>query len=283
MWKIVLAMIAISSLPLSSSVAEHDVQLAAVTSDSKNFFLTPIAIMRNGKLLKPVLYQRANQQAIDRFVRLHYAQGTTMFLWQSGQARGKLRLGGLEPNCDSATTFHVTPIGETSFDKSRGAIALSQDIGPGHPNYVESATEGERALFARVSQKALSESHTSITPKTPMKIHHLIRTRASATGSPLLVGSISFLQKKTEYWLFVILEQRDGEWRAAITKVHTVKDLEDRTDAQEEEYLDQLDIDGDGIDEIFTESNYYEAYSLAAYGLRGGVWNNIYESGVGGC
>ena len=81
----------------------------------------------------------------------------------------------------------------------------------------------------------------------------------------------------------MILEQRDGEWQPAITKVHKVKDLEDRTDAQQEEYLDQLDIDGDGVDEIFTVSTYYEAYSFAVYRLRSGIWNNIYESGLGGC
>ena len=206
-----------------------------------------------------------------------------MFIWQSGQARGKLRLGGLQPGCDSDYTFHATPIGKTSFDKSQGAIASSQDIGPVHPNYRESATEAERAIFARVSQKALAKSHPSITPKTATKTHHLASTRTSSTGNPLLVGSISFLQQRIEYWLFVILEQQGGEWHPAITKIHKVKDLEDRTDAQQEEYLDQLDIDGDGIDEIFTESNYYEAYSFAVYGMRSGIWNNIYESGLGGC
>ena len=206
-------MIAMSFVPLNSTAAQSDIQLAAVYSDSKDFHLTPIAMMRNGKLLNPVLYQRANQQTIDRFVRLHYAQGTTMFIWQSGQARGKLRLGVLQPGCDSDYTFHATPIGETSFDKSQGAIASSQDIGAVHPNYRESSTEEERAVFARVSQKALSKSHPSITPKTPVKIHHLNHDESQHHWKSVARGIYQFPTAQNRVLAF--RDTRATRWRVA--------------------------------------------------------------------
>jgi hypothetical protein len=275
-------------LLLNALAKGHEIEVAAVFSESGHFYVSPVAVLRDKRLSNPVLYQHShseaeNEQFVKRFIGLHYARNSKFFISQSGQALGEMRLGELQVGCDSDYNFDAKPTGPFRFDNSRGAIALSDDIGKPHADFRTQSAASERSQFALMSQQSLSKSHPSVTAKTRWVIHHLIGTKVAENGGRLLVGSISFLQKRREYWMFVVLEQHGQTWLPGVAEVHVIDDLEDRTDAQQEEFFDQLDVDGDGTDEIFTESTYYEAYSFDAYAPRNGAWKRIYASGLGGC
>jgi hypothetical protein len=258
--------------------------LAMLSFDAKSAVITPIVILRSGRLVEPVLYTRAgDDNVVDRFVRLHYADGTRFDVRQAGEAKGSVRIDHFEPGCDAEFAFVVKPLSATALDNKRPGLAFNGQLGPVHPNFQMRANMDEHSAFIDQNRKYLAIYGHTITDHASIKVHDLVATKTSSSGHPLLVGSISFTQNKTEYWLFSIIEENAGEWRTAIAEVHTIKDLEDYKDAQEENFLDQLDVDGDGVDEIFSNSTYYEAGSFAIYGVRNGTWKQVYASHVAGC
>jgi hypothetical protein len=271
-------------LPLHAADNRIDVQLAMFSFDNNSPVITPIAILRNGKLIEPVIYTSSDEKISDRFIRRHYPNGTNFEIRQAGETKGSVRIDHFEQGCDLEFSFVVKPLPETKLGrKGKGGLALSSPSGPAHPSFQRLANMDERKAFIDQGRKYLSSHGHSLRSTAKFKIHDLISTKTSAPGQPLLVGSISFTQDKVEYWLFAILEEHAGQWSTGIAEIHPIQDLEDYKDAQEEGFLDQLDIDADGTDEIFSFSTYYEAGSFAAYGHHDGAWKRIYTSHAAGC
>jgi hypothetical protein len=60
-------------------------------------------------------------------------------------------------------------------------------------------------------------------------------------------------------------------------------DLEDGTDSEDMRFVDQLDLDGDGTDEIIVEVTGYENEEFGIYKRRNGLWSQVHLGGQGGC
>ena len=272
------------TLPLHTVAQSPDVQLAMFSIDTGSPVITPLAIVRDGKLIEPVIYSSNDEKVADLFIRHHYPNGIKFEVRQAGENMGSVRIDHFNNGCELDFNFAVTPLTGTKLKrKIRQGLALSGEVSPAHPSFQRLANMDERKALVDLSRKYLTSHGHKITLKARIQIHDVVATKASASGWPLLVGSISFTQDKVEYWLFAILEEHAGEWGMGIAEVHPIQDLEDRKDAEQENFLDQLDINRDGVDEIFSFSTYYEAGSFAAYGLGGGVWKRIYKSHIAGC
>ena len=50
-----------------------------------------------------------------------------------------------------------------------------------------------------------------------------------------------------------------------------------------EDFVDELDLDGDGIGEVITQVSGSESWEYAIYKRRAGRWQAIYKGGGGGC
>lgn len=128
----------------------------------------------------------------------------------------------------------------------------------------------------------MSAKFPTVRTRTPFSIHHLTTTRAQADGNQFLIGSISFLRDGSDYWLFEVLKQTTSGWSPVIEHLQRSRDA-NRKDAIEEFFVDQLDMDGDGIDEILTSSTYYEGERYSIYSCRNGTWSRIFRSTYRGC
>jgi hypothetical protein len=275
---------ALLALPLHAVEQSSDVQLAMLSFEEKPAVLVPMAILRDGKLIEPVIYaQSANEQVNNRFIDRHYAIRSKFEIRQAGEAKGRVQIDHFKGGCHLAYDFVVNPTAATSWDRQHTGIAMSNSVGVPHPSFQRPTNFSERTAFIDRSRHILSSRGHKLKPNDPYTIDQLIATKAGVSGNQLLVGSISFRQDNTEYWMFEILEDVAGNWWTRIAEIHPVHDLDDYKDMKEESLVDQLDIDGDGIDEIFTYSRYYEGGSFAAYGFREGVWKNIYKSKMAGC
>jgi len=66
-------------------------------------------------------------------------------------------------------------------------------------------------------------------------------------------------------------------------KAGSLTALEDYTANVEEDYMDQLDLDKDGVDEIVTISWYYKSWDYTIDRERKGMWQKVYQGGGVGC
>lgn len=54
-------------------------------------------------------------------------------------------------------------------------------------------------------------------------------------------------------------------------------------DYAERRFVDQLDIDGDGVAEVIAGGSYYESNDYIIYKKQAGTWRPVYQGGGGGC
>jgi len=212
-----------------------------------------------------------------------YRIGEHIALFVGGQRQGEVRIKKVMPlQCDSsAALVSIDP----SFHISKDIMALasnSAQIRP-HPNSQRQGSEAERN-YAR--QLAMNEFRKHALPATlakSIKIDKLVVTKLGDVDSEFLVGSLSLVTKGAGHDLFLIA--KIAEWAATVefARYHKTTDLEDGTDSEDVSFVDQLDLDGDGFDEIVVEVTGYENEEFAIYHRSNASWSQVHLGGQGGC
>lgn len=87
-----------------------------------------------------------------------------------------------------------------------------------------------------------------------------------------------------DHTLLLIMELQGNKYRASLAKYYRAKSKYGRQgDVPGENFLDHLDLDGDGTDEIFVRFTDWEAWSFGIYKKERGRWKLVYEGAGGGC
>jgi len=116
-----------------------------------------------------------------------------------------------------------------------------------------------------------------------IKLKNLRLTKLSSSGPDMLIDSSTFKDETAQHNLFLVLERTETGWSVALAPYHLTKDTEDYVDDVEENFVEQIDSDAGGKDEIIIISYYYESWDYAIYRSRNGKWEKVYFGRGGGC
>jgi hypothetical protein len=111
----------------------------------------------------------------------------------------------------------------------------------------------------------------------------LIVTKVDGTKTEFLIGSLSLVTKGSRHEVFLIGKIATSEATTELARYHKTTDLEDGKDSEDVRFVDQLDLDGDGTDEIVVEMTGYESEEFGIYRRRNGSWTQVHLGGQGGC
>ncbi len=100
-----------------------------------------------------------------------------------------------------------------------------------------------------------------------------------------LIGRFDVESKHAILRLFAIAERDRGQYRLTLANLEIQHNVEDGTDKTERTYVDQLDIDNDGQDEVITSASHSEAWSYAVWKFNANAraWREKYKALAGGC
>jgi hypothetical protein len=212
-----------------------------------------------------------------------YKVGEHVALFVGGQRQGDVRIKKVMPlQCDSSAAL-VSSGHSYHLPKNRMALASNSDQIRPHPNKQHQASDTE-GNYAR--QLAMSEFRKHAIPTTlakNIKINELIVTELDGTDSEFLIGSLSLVTKSARHDVFLIAKIADSAATVEFARYHKTADLEDGTDSEDVSFVDQLDLDGDGFDEIVVEVTGYENEEFAIYHHNNGSWTQVHLGGQGGC
>lgn len=233
-----------------------------------------------GDLIAIEIFNRRGPKAGESPV---YKVGERIALFVGGQRQGDVHIKNVMPlQCDSSAALVSTG---SSFHLPKDTMALasnSAQIRP-HSNSQRQANEAERN-YAR--QLAITEFRKHALPATlakNIKIDTLIVTKLDGSDSEFLVGSLSLATKSARHDVFLIAKIVESAATTEFARYHKTTDLEDGTDSENVRFVDQLDLDGDGFDEIVVEVTGYENEEFAIYHRSNGSWTLVHLGGQGGC
>jgi len=214
---------------------------------------------------------------------LIYKVGERIALFVGGQRQGDVRIKKVVPlQCDSSAAL-VSTDPSLHLPKDTMALASNSDGIRPHPNTQHQASEVESNYARQLAGDEFRKHAVPATLVKNIKVDKLVVTKLDSTDSEFLVGSLSLVTKSARYDVFLIAKIVESSATAEFARYHKTSDLEDGTDSEDVRFVDQLDLDGDGFDEVVVEVTGYENEEFAIYHRSNDSWSQVHLGGQGGC
>lgn len=247
--------------------------------------IEPLVIIENGQLKKPPEYDYGKQKESDAFyesfTKEFFSHGRKYPLLIGGAEKGIVTVG--EPVAISCLSLSATVTSSVPLSNAQFALAATTTKGLGiHADWRKPVSANERGEFSRLLKAALRRQKVANISEPHLKIDNLRSTKLVEAGPGVLIGSGTLKLKTGIHQVFLVAEKKTTEYEEALSSYHFGQD-EDDASASVENLIEQLDLDGDGTDEIVTINTYYESWDFSIYKLEKGAWKKVYQGGGGGC
>ena len=244
----------------------------------------PIAYVNRGKLEAPV-NGSDDGNIVAAFTKAYYKPGTTYNLIFGGSSVGsvKVKNGNAKSDCAKNIATVTTSTTKTPLKGNVFALATNAPI-KNTVSFRRKPTAAEKAEIDALVKKEFAKSKLTA---TKLNYQNLTGVDIDGNGRAEFVGSYWIeVDSKTRNLLFFIAELGSGgkyslvfaDGRSidqASTMSGDIKDIDDGV--YHEMFLDTFDYDGDGIGEIFTHQQSFEASGFTAYKKSGGKWTRVFE------
>jgi hypothetical protein len=252
----------------------------SVSKYEANVTMEPVVIYERGAYVKPPIDDEAGARV---FTREFFRAGRQFRLLSGGGDAGTVTVKkNIEPGCVGLSA----EVGVETQARLGGRVqALATDsasLGRGASSR-RAPTEAERAHAIELARAAYTKNGVPASLAAKMEVANLTATDLDRDGKFELVGSFS-VEKKSEaapdaYTLFLIIEPQGDSFKTAWEWFHHGYEGE----YADRRYIDQVDLDGDGVGEVVAEGTYYESNDYVIYKRQQGRWRPVYQGGGGGC
>ncbi len=212
-----------------------------------------------------------------------YNVGEHLALFMGGQRRGDVSIKKVMPlQCDSSAALVSAP---PSVHLAKNGMALATNaakIRP-HPNSQHQVDAGEQKYAKQLAMNEFRKHGLPDVLANAIQADQLIVTRVDESDSKFVIGSLYVATKNARHEVFLIGKIDGSGATAELARYHKTTDLEDGKDSENVRFVDQLDLDGDGTDEIVVEVTGYENEEFGIYRRQGGSWTQVHVGGQGGC
>jgi hypothetical protein len=258
------------------------------------------AVLNDGKIIEPIAYADKGklEQAIDNaaepaklsaFHRSYYKPATTYRLMFGGANMGAVTIKSADPKAECSA--NTADIGYTSQRaKLKGNVmALATNVATTTKvsGLRRLPTAAERSEMEALVRSEFERQKVSTQTAKNLKYHNLTALDVDGDGKIELVGTFWVeIEPKTRALLFFIAERgADGKYAFGTTDYRVIEEKDVMgggiamvdDGVYHERLLDILDVDDDGVAEVFTYVQSFEGAGFNAYRRADGKWTKIYD------
>ncbi len=242
----------------------------AVNKSADGATLDPIVILNNGQYIDPL----PDDETFVNEVGAKYLS--------SGQ-KHRVIFGGAEAGTVTVGNRHE--FGLTTGASIESSIKLSEDVmalatTSGTLGAKQSSrrapTPQERAAMLKLMREGYKQKGVAAARVAKVQVINITAIDLDADGKAELIGSFFIKDQNYNTWsLFLIAEARNDGYQPSLTwyKKSAEGDVEVRR------FIDMLDLEGDGVAEVFVTSSYYESTDFSIYKKVNGAWRSVYQGG----
>lgn len=242
--------------------------------------LDAVVIVERGKLGQP--YPEYDEAAQTRFAKEFFDVGHQYRLTFGGGDAGTATISKWDKGCNN---IHATVSVKTSAKISDVVMALatnSETLGR-KPSMRRAPTAAERTSVLMVVKQLYRSKGTPQSLVRQMTTTNLTATDLDGDGKFELVGSfVIATPNKFRRDLFLIAQSQGTGYKLALTEYQAYKLQPEGFDSAIK-FVDQLDLDGDGIGEVFAIQGGFDAYGYAIYRNQNGRWRKVYSATGDAC
>jgi hypothetical protein len=248
----------------------------AVNKYEDSVSIDPIVIFNKGQYTNPLPDE--NEAFVNQVAAKYIRAGQ----------KYRLIFGGAEAGTVTVKSRYDSEIGLTATATLQSAIKLGGEVKAlatnsatlgGKQNSRRPPTPEERTAMMNLMAEAYKQKKVAASAIAKVKVNNITAIDLDADGKAELIGSFEISdQQQNSQNLFLIAEMKDNQYQAALTWYKKGGEA----DSEVRRLLDVLDIDGDGLAEVFVTSSYYESTDFTIYKKVKGVWRSVYQGGLFG-
>jgi hypothetical protein len=254
--------------------------LFAVSKYEGGVTAEPVVTYRGGAYEVPPVEDESGTKA---FTQAYFTAGRKYRLISGGGEAGTLTVSkALEQGCVGLVAEATADTQARLGGRVKALATDSQTLGRGAAPSRRAPSDAERARAIEAARAAYAKNGVNASLAAKMEVANLTATDLDRDGRFELVGSFHAKREGAapeSYTLFLILEPDGVGFKTAWEWFHKgyEESYEDR------HFVDQLDLDGDGVGEVVAEGTYYESNDYVIYKRQQGRWRPVYKGGGGGC
>jgi hypothetical protein len=263
-----------SGLTVNAAQARRSAVVFAVSAESGDGSMDAVVIVDGKRLRAPYNDEQKDRQ--KKFGQQYFAPGKVYRLIFGGGAAGTVTLSKWSEGCNN---IHAEVSLATSARLGGKVMALatsSETLGQ-RPSARRAPTEAERAAVLALVKKIYSQNRTPANLIAAVNVTNLTATDLDGDGSYEFIGSFTSAAKnKFERDLFLIAKPQGSGMRAELARFQAYQPPPEAF-LHSIDFVDQLDLDGDGVGEVFTQQGGFDGYAYLIFKKAGGRWRQVYD------
>ena len=254
-------------------VSHSDAENAEGTMDA-------VVMIKNGKFTPP--YGDYDEASQARFAKEYFAAGKKYRLTFGG---GEVGSATVETSNQGCNNIHATVQMEDNGRIPRPLSGLATDstsLGT-KPSARRAPTAAEREAVMTLVKQIYRSRGTTPASLGQLKTTNLTATDLNGDGKFEMVASFVLETKtKARRDLFLIAEPQGQVFKAALAHFQAYKLPPEGFDSAVD-FVDQLDLDGDGVGEVFVLQHGFDAYGYSIYKKSRGRWRQVHTTTGDAC
>jgi hypothetical protein len=256
----------------------HSRTLVSVISvdDASEASLDPVVIVENGKFHPP--FAEYNEAAQKRFATEYFSAGKKYRVTFGGGEAGVVTIKEAQLGCNSLHASARAEVPANIRGRVMGLATNSDSIGK-RAAARRAPTEAERSAVMNLVNEIYRARGT-----LPALLKRITTTNLTATdldhdGNYELIGSfeLEVTHAKARRDLLLIAEPQGQTFKSSLVHFQAYKLPAEGFDSAVD-FVDQVDLDGDGVGEVFVLEHGFDAYGYSIYKKQNGRWRKVYSA-----
>jgi len=247
----------------------------SVSAESGTGSMDAVVIVDGKQLRAPYSDEQKDRQ--KSFANEYFAPGKVYRLIFGGGEAGKVTVKKWNEGCNNIHA-EVTPATTARLGGKVMALATNSETLGKRASARRAPTDTERAAVMTLMKSIYSQHRTPAGLIASIKVTNLTATDLNGDGNYEMIASFTSAAKnKFERDLFLIAHQQGPVMRADFAKFQAYQPPPEAF-LSSIDFIDQLDLDGDGTGEVFATQGGFDGYALLIFKRVHGVWRQVYDA-----
>jgi hypothetical protein len=270
--------LAVLTLSLVASVGSGQTRkptmVFAVSAESGEGSMDVVVMVSGKRLRVPFNDEQKDRQ--KKIAEEYLAAGRSYRLIFGGGEAGSVTVKKWSEGCNSVHAEVGLATSATLGGQVRALATSSNSLGK-RASTRRAPTEAERAAVMTLVKNIYRQHHTPVNLIAAIKVTNLTATDLDGDGKYEFVGSFTSAAKnKFERDLFLIAKSQGAGMHADLATFQAYQPPPE-TFLHSIDFIDQLDLDGNGVGEIFAVQGAFDGYSYVILKKVGGRWREVYS------
>jgi len=246
----------------------------AVSAESGEGSMDAVVMVSGKRLLVPFNDEQKDRQ--KRIAEEYFAAGRAYRLIFGGGEAGSVKVTKWSEGCNSVHAAVGLSTSVTLGGPVRALATNSDSLGK-RASARRAPTDAERAAVMTLVKNIYRQNRTPANLIAALKVTNLTATDLDGDGKYEFIGSFTSAAKnKFERDLFLIAKSQGAGMRADFAKFQTYQPPPE-TFLHSIDFVDQLDLDGNGTGEVFAIQGGFDGYGYLIFKKVAGRWRELYD------